>query len=177
MVALWIALVVVAAVAVLALCLVLVLARRLKTVTERVNMFLPASPGSLPHPGTPIPDFSSVSSEGTSITHEDLTGEDRLIAMLTIDCASCHDQVPALRMIDDPAVRRPIVLVIGEADRRSAMVSALGDSAVVIEEDDQGPIATAFDVSEFPAVMLIRNGIIHSAGHGVAGVLASATQP
>ncbi len=173
--ALWAALVIVAMIAVLAFALVMVLARRLRAVTERVNKFLPVSEGGLPDPGTPIPDFTAVSTDGTPVSHHDLAGTGRVFAMLTTDCASCHDQVPAVREVEGS--ERPIVLVIGRPEHRAEMVAALGDRPLVIEEDDGGPIAGAFEIAEFPAVMLVNDGIIRYAGHGVAAVLASAPQP
>ena len=175
MFALWAALVVVALIAVLAFALVMVLARRLRAVTERVNMFLPASDRGLPHPGTPVPDFAATSSEGAAVGAADFARGTRVMALLTTECASCHDQVAAIRDIDGGA--RPIVLVIGRPERRAPMIASLGGRPVVLEEEDGGPIATAFDISEFPAVMLVNDGIIRAAGHGVAGVLAAAAAP
>ena len=175
MIALWAALIVVALIAVLAFALVMVLARRLRAVTERVNMFLPASDGGLPHPGTPVPEFTSTSTEGAAVGAADFAGATRVMALLTTECASCHDQVPAIRGIDDGP--RPIVVVIGRPEQRAAMVASLGGRPVVLEEEDGGPIATAFDVSEFPAVMLVDDGVIRAAGHGVAGMLAAAAHP
>src|SRR4051812_29807793 len=124
-----IALVLVALVALAAFGLVLVLARRLREVTERVNKFLPVSDGGLPDPGTPVPEFTSNTADGTPVSHADLAGPARLFAMLTTDCSSCHDQVPALRELDADHVARPLVLVIGPPEQRAAMVDALAGHA------------------------------------------------
>ena len=75
-----IALVLVALVALAAFGLVLVLARRLRDVTERVNKFLPVSEGGLPDPGTPVPEFAAVTADGTPVSHADLAGPARLFA-------------------------------------------------------------------------------------------------
>jgi hypothetical protein len=174
-VALWIAIVLVALVAFGTFGLVLVLGRRLRAVTERVNMFLPASDGGLPHPGTPVPEFSAVSVDGAPVSHTELSVPERIFAMLTTECASCHDQLPGLRDLDAPV--RPLVVIIGPPEKRAGMVTALGDRALLVEELDQGPITKAFDIQEFPAVLLVRDGVIQHAGHGLAGVLESARTP
>ncbi|HEU5470940.1 MAG TPA: hypothetical protein VFV67_09835 [Actinophytocola sp.] len=155
--------------------LMLVLARRLRAVTERVNLFLPASDGGLPHPGTPVPEFSAVSVDGTAVSHTELAVPERIFAMLTTDCASCHDQVPGLRDLEAPV--RPLVVVIGPPEKRAGMVAALAERALLVEEPDHGPITTAFDIQEFPAVLLVRDGVVQHAGHGLAGVLESARTP
>jgi len=169
--------VLVALVALAAFGLVLVLARRLRDVTERVNKFLPVSDGGLPDPGTPVPEFAAATADGTAVSHADLAGPTRLFAMLTTDCSSCHDQVPALRDLAPDHGIRPIVLVIGPAEQRTEMAESLAGHAVIIEEAEGGPIAEAFEIHEFPAVLAVSDGVIRMAGHGLNGVLASLEQP
>lgn len=55
------------------------------------------------------------------------------------------------------------------------MVTSLAGYAVVIEEQDNGPVAEAFEISEFPAILLIRDRVIRQAEHGLAGILAAVT--
>ena len=174
---LWTALVLVAVVAGGAFALVLILARRLKAVQERINLFLPVSEGHLPDPGTPVPAFSAVAVDGSSVGPADLAGADRIMAFLTTDCSSCHDQVPALRDLDQAVWGRPLVVIIGDPAARSEMVAALAEHATVVEEEDRGRIATAFDIHEFPAVMSVGIGVIHTAAHGLAKVLEKVAQP
>jgi hypothetical protein len=172
---LWAAVIAVGLVAAGAFTLVLVLARRLRDVIERVNLFLPISEGHLPDPGTPVPEFAAVAVDGRLVGPDDLAAQDRILAFLTTSCASCRDQVPALRDLDANAWPRPIVVVIGEADDRAELVSGLAEHAIVVEEDDDGPIVTAFDIHEFPAVLLVGQGVIHTGAHGLAKVLQPAT--
>jgi hypothetical protein len=87
--------VLVAVIAMSAFGLVLVLARRLRAVTERVNMFLPASPGTLPHPGTPVPEFEAVSADGEHLSRSAFVGVDRIFAVLSTECGPCEQQVSA----------------------------------------------------------------------------------
>jgi AhpC/TSA family len=174
---LWAALISTAFVAAAAFGLVLVLARRLRTLTERVDLFLPMSAGSLPDPGTPVPEFATVGADGTTVTHADLAGDDRLLAFLSTDCASCKDQVPALAALDPDRWRRPVVVVVGEADqRRRDMVAALDGHALVVTEDGEGTVRQAFEIQEYPAVLLIRESHVSTAAHGLAKVLETAEQ-
>ena len=48
---------------------------------------------------------------------------------------------------------------------------------MIIEETEGGPIAEAFEIHEFPAVLAVSDGVIRMAGHGLNGVLASLEQP
>jgi hypothetical protein len=157
---------------------VLVVARRMRDVVERIDLFLPRSDlFGLPQPGTPVPEFSAVAVDGTPISHLDLAGTERFMALLTTDCASCHDQVAALRDLGSTQEASPLVVVIGTPGERAPMVTALAEHAVVIEEAERGPIAEALEVHDFPAVLLVRQGHVQAAGHGVASVLASAGSP
>jgi len=174
---LWAALVVVALIAASAFGLVMVLARRLRSVEERVNLFLPRADLSLPSPGTPVPAFTATAVDGTRVSEADFTGPDRIIALLTTGCTSCHDQVPALVAADQAVWGRPVVVVIGSPDARSEMVSALAEHVTVLEEEDAGPLATAFDIHEFPTVMAVSNGVINVAEHGMATMLKKVKQP
>lgn len=173
----WTALAVVALVAATALGLVLVLARRFQVVATRVAAFLPDSEGGLPEPGTPVPEFVAATADGATVSHEDLAGSDRILAFLTTDCASCIDQVPALRQLDPQQHRRPIVVVIGEPAQRSTMVASLAEAAIVVEEDADGALARAFDIREFPGVLAVGQGVVRTAGHGLAGVLQRLAEP
>lgn len=151
----------------------MVLARRLRAVEERVNLFLPAMDGGLPSPGTPLPEFSALATDGRVLTEQDLRHADQLFAILTTDCASCRDQVSALREYSVTAPRPPLVVVAGPPDARRPMIDKLGPDCIVAEEDLGGAIAAAFEISEFPAVIMFHDGYVRSAEHGVASVLRS----
>lgn len=167
-----VALAIVAVVALGTFGLVLILARRLRAVTERVNYFLPASPGTLPHPGTPFPDFEAVSADGERLSQAAFAGVDRIFAVLSTECAACEQQVSALKESGAGLEPRAIVVVVGPAaDSRADMVTRLAGNTVVIEEPEHGPIAEALEISEFPAVLLVRDGVIQLAGHALAEVL------
>jgi hypothetical protein len=170
-----IALVIVALVALAAFGLVLVLARRLRELAERVNLFLPPADRTLPHPGTPISEFSARSVENETVGDADFAGVERIFAALSTGCGSCLEQISAFRDRGADLVPRPVVTIIGPAELRAPMVELLAGHAVVLEETDNGPVADAFGIHEFPAVLLVRDRVIQLADHGLAGVLAAAT--
>ena len=174
--ALWSALILVALIAATALGLVLILARRLRTMAEKVNRVVPDFDMGLPSRGTPVPEFQARTASGVEVTHADLNGDDRVIAFLTTDCASCQDQLPALRDSYPDAWRTPLVVVIGDPADRSRMAQSLGERAVIVEEDGRGPIASAFEIHEFPAILLVHDGYVQASGHGLAGVVSAAEQ-
>jgi hypothetical protein len=167
-----VALCIVAGVALAAFALVLVLARRLRAVTERVNLFLPVSAGTLPLPGTPVPEFDAVSVDGEPVDRGSFAGTERVFAVLSTGCGACEEQLRALAESGPGLVPRPVVLVAGAPADRTPMVAQLHRDAVVIEEPRNGPVAAAFELSEFPAMMLIRDGYIQQAEHRLAEVLA-----
>jgi len=136
-------------------------------------MFLPASEGTLPHPGTPVPEFDALSTDGQSITKGAFAGVERVFATLSTGCETCLEQVSAFREYGASLALRPIVTIVGPPKEREPMVTRLDGHAVVIEERDNGPIADAFEISEFPAVLLVRNGVIQQAEHRLADVLPS----
>lgn len=103
----------------------------------------------------------------------DLSGE-RFFALLTTDCSSCHDQIPALRHLAESRGSKPIVTIIGPPEDRAGMIAEFDGSATLIEDTADGPVVSAFEIHEFPTVLLVRDGIIQSAAHGVASVLGAA---
>ena len=70
---------------------------------------------------------------------------------------------------------KPIVVIVGPPSERHSMVAELAGVAVVLEEPEFGPIAEALEISEFPAVMLIRDGYVQAAEHALRPVLAALT--
>lgn len=172
-----IALGVVAIIAISSFGLVLVLARRLRSVTERVNLFLPTSVGTLPHPGTPVSEFTATSVSGQSLSLADLDGVERVVAILSTGCGDCATEIEAFRQHSAQLQLPPIIGITGSAEDRAPMVAKLTDHAVVIEEEDLGPVQTALEVSEFPAVLLVRNGIIQRADHRLAPILDALSTP
>ncbi len=177
MVILSIALAIVAVIALSAFGLLLVLARRLRSVTERVNLFLPPTVMTLPHPGTPVPAFEAVSTSGQRLSDADFASGERIFALLTTGCGDCLATVAALREQGGRLDPLPVVGVVGAQEARAPIVESLAGHALVLEEAAFGPIATAWEINEFPAVLLVRDGYIRFAEHALPPVLAQLSAP
>jgi len=167
--------VVVALVALSAFGLLLILARRLRDLEERVNMFLPAAVGMLPTPGTPVAEFEAVATDGRPVSHRDFAEGERILALLTTGCGDCITAAAEFRQHAGSLNPPPVVGVIGPVEDRAPIVAQLEGSVQVLEEAAFGPVATALEINEFPAVLLIRDGQIQFADHAVEPVLARLT--
>lgn len=163
---------IVAFIALSAFGLVLILARRLRSVTERVNLFLPVSVGMLPTRGTPVAEFEATTTDGQQVSHRDLSSGERIFALLTTGCGDCLSEVAAFQQHAASLSPTPVVGVIGPAEDRAPIVDALNGHVQVLEEAAFGPVSSAFEINEFPAVLLIRDGYIQFAAHALAPVLA-----
>jgi hypothetical protein len=176
MATLWATTVVSIVVAVSSLILTLALARRVRTLVSHVYRFLPITEGDgLPSPGTPLPSFAVTAMSGEQITQESFRGPQRLLVFLTTSCSSCTSQVPLVQQLQLP--ERPVVVVVGDEEQRTAMVDDLSGVAEVVTEEDEGPLATALELREFPAVMVIGQGVVTVASHDVTTALARLKTP
>ncbi|GIH05574.1 hypothetical protein Rhe02_36410 [Rhizocola hellebori] len=176
MAALWAAFVLSTLVAVFSLTLTLALARRVRVLVTQVNRFLPVSEGDgLPDPGTPLPEFTVKSSDGTVISRQSFAGPQRLFIFLTTGCSSCTDQIPVIQQLRLP--EQPVVVVIGDEQQRFAMAAQLADAAQVVQEEDEGPLATALELREFPAVLVLGEAVVTAATHSVKSALAKLATP
>jgi hypothetical protein len=159
--------------------LVLILARRLKAVTERVNVFLPAVESTLPAPGTPLPEFDAVSADGEHVSRESFAGAGRILAIMSTGCGSCHEQITAFKELGVSLEPQPVVAIIGASEERASMAAQLDGHAVIIDDSHTEAIVAALEIREFPAVLLVRDGVIQQAGHELskiaAGLAAKAT--
>lgn len=173
MTAIWVGFALAMIVAMAAFLLLLVLARRVRDVEERVAVFFPSTADGLPSVGTPVPDVSAASTDGKIVGRTELSGPNQILAFLTTECAVCREQVWVLRGVATAGWPRPVVTIAGPPDDRQEMVNALKECTIVIEEITGGPVATAFGVSDFPAILLAEDGVITTASHGMAAVLES----
>jgi hypothetical protein len=159
----------VGAVAALALGLVLVLARRVRDLTDQVakldQPFLPDLP-----PLGPLPDFVATTVAGQTLTPADLAGPDQLLLFLYGSCDSCHDNLPQTVAALAEVRVKPVAVVIGRPDTRVALTAGLAPVAHVIEEYDMSGLANLFRVTGFPSYLRVEAGEIVAAGHGLTEV-------
>jgi hypothetical protein len=174
---LWTALGLTAAVAVAALVLALGLSARLREVSEQLSRVGTHAhdDGMMPLPGTPVPAFEATTSEGTSVSSEDLRVDDGLVLFLSTDCESCQEVMTEISRpgFTLPATsRRPLVVLIGPAGDRAAELPRIEPVAQVVEDDDHAGLAARFGVRVFPAVLLVRDGVVHQAANDLDEVMA-----
>ncbi len=164
----WAAIGLVGGVAGLAFALVLVLARRLRDLTDRVaRLDIPFFP-DLPDPG-PVPPVEATTTAGQRITAETFAGADRVVAFLSGSCDSCHEILPHLRaeLATGSAGAGPLVIAVGRPELTRSIVETLAPVADVVEEIDMSGLTLRFGVRGFPSFLLIGDGEIKAAAHSI----------
>ncbi len=173
---LWTALGLTAAVAVAALVLALGLSARLRELSEQLSRVgTHAHDSMMPIPGTPVPTFQATTSAGTSVSSEDLQVDDGLVLFLSTDCESCQEVMTEISRpgFTLPATsRRPLVVLIGPAGDRAAELPRIEPVAQVVEDDDHTGLAARFGVQVFPAVLLVRDGVITQGANDLNEIMA-----
>lgn len=169
---------------VLNLTLTLGVIRRLRDHAERLDGVTAAGAEEwrppIIGPGSRPGAFSAVGVDGERVGDDDFA-EGGLVAFFSPDCAICKEWLP--RFVDAATAlgdRRRALAVIAAAsatDPATAdQVTALKDAATVVVENDKGPLAEAFGVVGYPAmVRLGEHGTVVANGlREVVGVPAAA---
>jgi hypothetical protein len=166
---LWTAIALVAVVAALALALGLALAARYRQLQAELARTAEhrheGGSGGLPQPGRLIKPWSALDTTGAVVGSE-LAGR-RLAVFVMVGCSTCSEHLPGLRTaLAEPhhQALRPLAVVSGEAGGRAGYVEALRDVAQVVEEEDLGPVTSAYGVQLFPAVVLSDGEEVAAAG-------------
>jgi len=158
--------VVVGIVCVLNLVLVFGVIRRLKEHDQALAR-LPHGAGapaaSMRAPGSEVGEFTAVSTDDVPVTKETLHAE-TMVGFFSVSCAPCVENAPkfAEHAAGVPGGRDSVltVVVADGDDDPSEMVRVLGDTARVVVEGYDGPIATAFSVTAFPTYAVVAAGRI-----------------
>ncbi|GAA3716550.1 hypothetical protein GCM10022224_097710 [Nonomuraea antimicrobica] len=116
-------------------------------------------------PGDRMPGFSAITTDGATVTNDELAGRRALIAFLTLDCASCDDSVPEFgehaRRVRD-AGGQVLATVVGVDAAGSELAARLvGVADYVVPELLDAPVGAAFGVRFYP-------GFAHYGPDGVA---------
>ncbi|WP_329575379.1 hypothetical protein OG500_01090 [Kitasatospora sp. NBC_01250] len=154
----------VGALSLLNLVFALGIVRRLREHSEQLaNAARPVAgaPGRAVAPvGTPVGTFRTGSTGSTGSTgtaddalgHEDLA-DGTLVAFFSPTCKPCRDKLPGFvaRFADRPQERdRVLAVVVGEAEACAPMLASLAAAVPAVQEDQDGPVSTAFAVRAFP---------------------------
>jgi redoxin len=154
---------VVGIVTVLNLLLLFGVIRRLKEHDQAIAQLPRGSAGpaeSMRAPGSEIDEFTAVSTDDVPVTKASLTGE-TMVGFFSVSCAPCVESAPKFAAHVTGGKDNVLAIVIADDDEDpAAMVGVLGDSARVVVEGYDGPIATAFGVTAFPTYAVIADGKI-----------------
>lgn len=106
-------------------------------------------------PGSPVPDFTAVTTAGRTVTRAAL-GE-TLIGFFSPDCTACAERLPKfVQLARDLDGERSVLAVVhaeqGEATEEIAALAAVGH---VVVEPQQGPMGTLFEVEGYPVFALL----------------------
>ncbi|MBE1491458.1 TlpA family protein disulfide reductase [Plantactinospora soyae] len=145
----------------------------------------PMAAGGPPHTlavGAPVPEFTAPDAEGGTVTAAALRDGGGLVMFLAPDCSGCQEQLPAVREklaeAADGALRIVVVLTRlrpsaePDATAVAALEAALGiapEQVILVREELDGPVQSAFRVAAFPAFYLFDDtGRVVHAGNGAA---------
>lgn len=154
--------IVVGIVCVLNLVLVFGVIRRLKEHDQAIAK-IPSGAGvlsaSMRAPGSEVDEFTSVSTDDVPVTKEALNAE-TMVGFFSVSCAPCVENAPKFAAHAAGRDNVLTVVVAGDDDDPAEMVGVLGGSARVVVEGYDGPMATAFGVTAFPAYAVVADGRI-----------------
>jgi hypothetical protein len=116
----------------------------------------------LPAPGTPIGVFDTVDVSGATLSHHDVASGESRVVFLMSGCGPCADVRAALRRLAPESGR---LLVFVAADPMNPETTEILESLprwarVALTPTAGGPVAAAFHVSAFPAVLKIKDGAV-----------------
>ncbi|MER5420881.1 hypothetical protein [Streptosporangium roseum] len=165
---------------VLNLILTLGVIRRLRDHTDRLGDLAQARPMPDPIivPGSRPAAFAADTVDAEPITEAHLAGGG-LVAFFSPTCGACEEWIPrfatAARALPDGR-RRALAVVVAPAEADAAgMVAKLRDAAMVVVEEDKGPLATAFKVFGYPAMCRLgEDGTVVSSGKDAVTVPVTA---
>lgn len=160
--------VVVGIVSVLNLLLLFGVIRRLKEHDQAIAKIphgaMESAPAdSMRAPGSEVDEFTAVSTDNVPVTKEALTGE-TMVGFFSVSCAPCVESAPkfAEHAAGVPGGKDSVltIVVADGDDDPSELVGILSDSARVVVEGYDGPIAAAFGVTAFPTYAVVASGKI-----------------
>lgn len=164
------------ALALIDLVLILLVARKLRALSDRV----PRASGApwLPR-GAQAGDFTATATDGSQVSSRDLRGQPLLIGLFSTSCEPCRRQVPAFaELVSGPAApARSLALVVGPDDI-SGYARQLEAVTTVIHEIERGPVCVALSARAFPVIYLIApDGRVIASGPSVESIPALTPVP
>jgi hypothetical protein len=127
------------------------------TVTERPRVTI--RPGEKPEP------FTAEVVDGTVIDADGLANT--LVGFLTPDCPACTERLPEFLAYAQAigGLDRTVAVLIGAPDELGDLAAQVRPVARVVMEPSFGPVATAFSIVGYPAVILLDGaGVVSHSG-------------
>ncbi|MBB6344025.1 hypothetical protein AB0C18_42615 [Nonomuraea muscovyensis] len=151
------------------LLLTLGLIRRLRQVEGAAGAGHSGPPLAL-RPGSSTGEFTAVTLDGETVSHESVTG---LVGFFSAGCEPCHKLLPRFAEHARVLGRESALAVVAGDDPQA--VEALAPVARVVVEDYDGPVAGAFQNTWTPAVYLLGDDRrVVAAGGRMEDVFAAA---
>ncbi len=124
--------------------------------------------------GKELPEFDGTSTRGEPVSRSSIVGPDRLVAILSAGCSSCHEQAARFARHPDPDRVAIVVLEGGDAAQQEAILAAVRDCPTVIAEPASSFVTNAIDVRVFPLLLKVDEaGIVVEARTSLTALAAS----
>lgn len=109
--------------------------------------------------GAVVDEFKAVTVSGGTATRDDLSGQ-TLVGFFSPDCPACAAEIGRFVEVARSRSRDSVwAVAVGEPDRVADTVATLTPVAgMVIAEEDQHEMVTAFGVAGFPAFFVVGGG-------------------
>ncbi|MBG0816726.1 TlpA disulfide reductase family protein [Planomonospora sp. ID82291] len=118
-------------------------------------------------PGMTVADFTAVTVDGAPLTRAQLTGR-TAVGFFSTTCAPCLERFPEFvdyaRAFAGGRDRVLIVVVAERAEDAEDFVDRADAVARVVLERYDGPVASAFAVDSFPALLVVDDGTVVTTG-------------
>ena len=125
--------------------------------------------------GATVGAFLAATVDGGEVSDTTLT-EPALVAFFAPGCGPCTEERPKFAELAATQPRDRVLAVVTGLDDEAAapLVAALRDIAMVVREDDGGPVQQAFGVGGYPTFALVEAGnVVTASGTRVAELPAS----
>jgi thiol-disulfide isomerase/thioredoxin len=152
------------------LLLVLLLARKVRLLANR----LPGT-GQRPWlaPGTQVPPFEATTVDGDLASLARLSGQPSVVGFFSTDCDPCRQQVPVFAeyAAADGGPGRNLAVIVGPGPEAGEFELLLAGKALVVREEQRGPVTAAFSARAFPGIYRLDGaGKVVASGPSVAAV-------
>ncbi|GAA2808843.1 hypothetical protein RMN57_06535 [Kitasatospora sp. CM 4170] len=148
--------------------------RRLRTLEEGGGT---GAPDALPAVGTAVGEFTAVTTSGEEVSAADVAAGDAFAGFVMVGCTPCGTLIESLAGGAATGAADPLFFVVGdpESPETRRMTAALGPVGRVAVVAERSAATAAFgQVSAFPTLLRIKDGVIAAAGHELGDVVPAA---